>query len=55
LTEWFLHSAHIAPARDGLFNLITSIPPTLKYESGSIVVEKDFVIVHEDFRALASL
>ena len=28
------HSAHIAPGRDGLFNLIKSIPPTLKYEPG---------------------
>jgi predicted SnoaL-like aldol condensation-catalyzing enzyme len=25
------HSADIAPGREGLFNLIKSIPPTLKY------------------------
>ncbi len=25
------HSAHIAPGRDGLFNLVRSLPPTLKY------------------------
>jgi predicted SnoaL-like aldol condensation-catalyzing enzyme len=43
------HSAHIAPGRDGLFNLIKSLPPTLKYEPGTIVAEGDFVIVHGRF------
>src|SRR5712692_7935730 len=43
------HSAHIAPGRDGLFNLIKSIPPTLKYEPGAIVAEGDIVIVHGRF------
>jgi predicted SnoaL-like aldol condensation-catalyzing enzyme len=43
------HSAHIAPGRDGLFNLIKSIPPTLKYEPGVIVANEDFVIVHGRF------
>ena len=28
--NYIQHSAHIAPGRDGLFNLIKSIPPTLK-------------------------
>jgi predicted SnoaL-like aldol condensation-catalyzing enzyme len=40
------HSAHIESGREGLFNLIKSIPPTLKYESGTILAEGDFVIVH---------
>jgi predicted SnoaL-like aldol condensation-catalyzing enzyme len=39
------HSAHIEPGRDGLFNLIKSIPPTLKYEPGVIVAEEDLVIL----------
>jgi predicted SnoaL-like aldol condensation-catalyzing enzyme len=43
------HSAHIPPGRDGLFNLIKSLPPTLKYESGTIAAEGDFVIVHGRF------
>jgi len=43
------HSAHIEPGRDGLFNLIRSLPPTLKYEAGTIVAENDFVIVHGRF------
>jgi len=43
------HSAHITPGRDGLFNLVKSLPPTLKYEPGTIVAEGDFVIVHGRF------
>src|SRR6201982_3115799 len=43
------HSAHIAPGREGLFDLIKSVPPTLKYEPGTIVAEGDFVIVHGRF------
>src|SRR6202166_287784 len=43
------HSAHIAPGRAGLFNLIKSMPTTLKYEPGMIVAEGDFVIVHGRF------
>jgi len=48
-TDYIQHSAHIGPGRDGLFNLIKSLPPTLKYEPGTIVAEKDFVIVHGRF------
>src|SRR5678815_3415833 len=47
--NYIQHSAHIAPGREGLFNLIKSLPPTLKYESGTIVAEGDFVIVHGRF------
>src|SRR6202051_2596439 len=47
--DYIQHSAHIAPGRDGLFNLIKGIPPTLKYEPGTIVAEGDFVIVHGRF------
>ena len=43
------HSAHIAPGREGLFNLVRSLPPTLKYEPGVIVADGDFVIVHGRF------
>lgn len=44
--DYIQHSAHIEPGRDGLFNLIKSIPPTLKYEHGTIMAEGDFVVVH---------
>jgi predicted SnoaL-like aldol condensation-catalyzing enzyme len=43
------HSAHIAPGREGLFDLVKSLPPTLKYEPGTIVAEGDLVIVHGRF------
>jgi predicted SnoaL-like aldol condensation-catalyzing enzyme len=43
------HSAHIPPGREGLFNLIKSIPPSLKYEPGIIAADKDYVIVHGRF------
>jgi predicted SnoaL-like aldol condensation-catalyzing enzyme len=47
--HYIQHSAHIAPGRDGLFDLIKSIPPTLKYEPGIITADGDFVIVHGRF------
>src|SRR2546430_16555421 len=39
--NYIQHSAHIEPGRDGLFNLIKSIPPTLKYEPGTIMAENE--------------
>src|SRR4029077_8768861 len=47
--KYVQHSAHIAPGREGLFDLIKSLPATLKYEPGMIVAEGDFVIVHGRF------
>ena len=47
--DYIQHSAHIAPGREGLFNLIKSVPPMLKYEPGMIVAEGDLVIVHGRF------
>jgi predicted SnoaL-like aldol condensation-catalyzing enzyme len=47
--HYIQHSAHIAPGREGLFNLIRSLPSTLKYEPGTILAEGDFVIVHGRF------
>jgi len=50
--NYIQHSAHIGPGREGLFNLIKSIPPTLKYEHGAILAENDFVIVHGRFSGI---
>jgi predicted SnoaL-like aldol condensation-catalyzing enzyme len=47
--DYIQHSAHIAPGREGLFNLIKSLPSTSKYEPGVIVADGDFVIVHGRF------
>lgn len=47
--RYIQHSAHIAPGRDGLFNLIRAVPETLHYESQLIVAEGDYVIIHGRF------
>jgi len=47
--HYIQHSAHIAPGREGLFDLIKSLPPGLKYEPGTIVAEGNVVIVHGRF------
>ena len=53
-SNYIQHSAHIEPGREGLFNLIKSLPPTLRYESGTIVAEGDFVIVHGRFSSFGA-
>jgi predicted SnoaL-like aldol condensation-catalyzing enzyme len=47
--DYIQHSAHIEPGRDGLFNLVKALPPTLRYEPGTIATDGDFVIVHGRF------
>ncbi len=42
--NYIQHSDHIAPGREGLFDLIKSMPSEFKYEPGMIVAEKDLVI-----------
>ena len=43
------HSAHIAAGRNGLFDLIRSLPDTLCYENHLIMAEGDYVIAHGRF------
>ncbi len=50
--KYIQHSAHIEPGREGLMNLIKSLPPTLKYEPGAVVADGDFVIVHGRFSGM---
>jgi|SRR3974390_3357553 len=47
--RYIQHSAHISPGRIGLFNLIRTLPDTLKYENQLIVAEGDYVIAHGRF------
>jgi predicted SnoaL-like aldol condensation-catalyzing enzyme len=47
--NYIQHSAHIAPGREGLFDLVKGLPKTLRYEPGAIVAEGDFVILHGRF------
>ena len=50
--DYIQHSAHIKPGREGLFDLIKGLPPTLRYEPGVIVADGDFVIVHGRFSGI---
>ncbi|HJZ16603.1 MAG TPA: nuclear transport factor 2 family protein, partial [Stellaceae bacterium] len=47
--NYIQHSAHVAPGREGLFNLVKSLPAELRYEAGPIVADAEFVIVHGRF------
>ncbi len=44
--NYIQHSAHIPAGRDGLFNLVRSLPATLRYENHVILAEGDYVIAH---------
>lgn len=50
--HYIQHSMHIKPGREGLFELIRSIPPTLKYEHDMIVAGGDLVILHGRFSGI---
>ena len=50
--QYIQHSAHIEPGREGLFNLIRSVPDTLRYEQGLILAEGDYVIAHGRFSGI---
>ena len=47
--DYIQHSAHIAPGRTGLFDLIKALPPSLKHEPGLIVANGNYVILHGRF------
>jgi predicted SnoaL-like aldol condensation-catalyzing enzyme len=47
--DYVQHSAHIPPGRDGLFDLIRSLPRSLKYENAVATEEKEFVMLHGRF------
>jgi predicted SnoaL-like aldol condensation-catalyzing enzyme len=54
-TEKFGHqnSAHIEPGREGLFNFVKKSPATLKYESGLVVADGDYVILNGRFSGMS--
>ena len=51
--KYVQHSAHIPPGRDGLFNLVKTFPPDLRWEHGVVLAENDFVVVHSRYTASA--
>jgi predicted SnoaL-like aldol condensation-catalyzing enzyme len=50
--DYIQHSAHIAPGREGLFDLVKSLPACLRHETGVILAEGDFVILHGRFSGI---
>jgi predicted SnoaL-like aldol condensation-catalyzing enzyme len=47
--DYIQHSAHIAPGRDGLFNLVKAAPPDMRYENALIVADDNIVMLHGRF------
>ena len=50
--RYIQHSAHIAPGRGGLFDLVRALPDTARYENQLIVAEGDYVIAHGRFTGI---
>ena len=50
--DYIQHSAHIAAGRAGLFDLIKTLPPTLRYENHVVVADGDNVITHGRFSGI---
>src|SRR5579864_441080 len=53
-SNYIQHSAHIPPGRDGLFALVKSAAPEMKYENSLIMAEGDMLMLHGRFSALVS-
>jgi monoterpene epsilon-lactone hydrolase len=47
--DYIQHSAHIAPGRGGLFDLVKSLPTELHYEHQLVVGDGDHVLLHGRF------
>jgi predicted SnoaL-like aldol condensation-catalyzing enzyme len=54
-SDYLQHSAHIAPGRAGLFNLVKNAPAALKYENGSILAEGNLLMLHGRFSNVGQL
>jgi predicted SnoaL-like aldol condensation-catalyzing enzyme len=47
--QYIQHSAHIGPGRDGLFDLVQSLPQTLRYQNQVILADGDRVMLYGRF------
>jgi epsilon-lactone hydrolase len=47
--DYIQHSAHIAPGRAGLFDLVKSLPAELRYEYQLVVADGNYVVLHGRF------
>jgi predicted SnoaL-like aldol condensation-catalyzing enzyme len=52
--DYIQHSAHIGPGRDGLFDLVRSLPASLRYENQAIVADGDQVMLYGRFSGTGS-
>jgi predicted SnoaL-like aldol condensation-catalyzing enzyme len=50
--RYIQHSAHIPPGRDGLFDLVKTLPVTLRYENHIAAATGDFAILHGRFSGI---
>ena len=48
-SDYIQHSAHIAPGREGVFDLTRSLPSALRYDNAVAVAQGDYVILHGRF------
>ena len=47
--KYIQHSSHIEPGRDGLFNLVKSLPDGSRWEHGIMMAEGDYVMIHSRY------
>jgi predicted SnoaL-like aldol condensation-catalyzing enzyme len=47
--RYIQHSSDIEPGRDGLFNLVKSLPAGSKREHGIMMAEGDYVMIHSRY------
>jgi predicted SnoaL-like aldol condensation-catalyzing enzyme len=52
--EYIQHSAHIAPGRDGLFDLVRNAPPGMRYENAIIMAEGNLLMLHGRFSGIGA-
>ena len=50
--NYIQHSVHIAPGREGLFNMIKGLPDDFRYENGLVVANGDYVLLHGRFSGI---
>jgi len=52
-SKYIQHSAHVPPGREGLFELVKSVP-TLRYENQLTVAHGDYVMFHGRYSGLGA-
>jgi predicted SnoaL-like aldol condensation-catalyzing enzyme len=52
--DYVQHSAHIAPGREGLFDLVLAAPDTLHYENDLVLVDGEDAMMHGRFTGMGA-